>query len=646
MNELELKYRKDLDGLRALSILAVILYHVKIKFIGGGFLGVDVFFVISGYLISKIIISRTQDNTFRFSDFYFRRIRRLFPALFFVIVCALIYGYLYYEPEKFIALAQSAVSASLSYSNIHFWHKFSYFFFNADTHPLLHTWSLSVEEQFYLIWPLFIWVLFTLNPKKVCWIVITVVSSLSLLSFMWSTSADYDTAFYMMHNRIFQFGIGALAVFAEQKLPKNFSKFKYFKLIALVALTACFVLFDRFDFLYGLPSLLVSCFTFILLISKGSKIDSAILENKFSIWVGKISYSLYLVHVPLTANYIANEGNYFEYHDQIYLILSFFATGALLHYYIENPFRLGKIFFLNKSKSRQFAAVALCISSVLASSAYVIHKNGLPTRISNSFVKFWQEPDRSFIPSEAPNFCVVSGRKKLLEKCQFLDKKRKTIILAGDSHALDLAHGFASKFPDHNVIDIYEFGCQRDLTSQEKCRKFIQNIDNVVNKNNLDIEFVILHNLLSAYDDLVPYKGSTTSWTKYVQELTKTHKQIIIGPRMFYSVRPIDLYAKLGSLQEANREIQRHAKWYLRDKERKIEKFAKNAGVEYISFLNYNCSQFFCSVLDENNKLLYRDHGHLTPTGINHYISLMIKNEPVFRKLKQAESEKANSFAH
>ena len=148
-----MKYRSDIDGLRALAIIPVVLYHAGIKLFSGGYVGVDIFFVISGYLITLIITEEIKQQRFTITDFYERRIRRIFPALFIVILFCLIAGAFFILPSDFKNFGKSIIATTLFVANIFFWKKTDYFAAAAETKPLLHTWSLSVEEQFYLIFP-------------------------------------------------------------------------------------------------------------------------------------------------------------------------------------------------------------------------------------------------------------------------------------------------------------------------------------------------------------------------------------------------------------------------------------------------------------------------------------------------------------
>ena len=203
-----MKYRSDIDGLRALAIIPVVLYHAGIKQFSGGFVGVDVFFVISGYLITLIITEEIKQQRFTITDFYERRIRRIFPALFVVILFCLIAGTLFILPSDFKSFGKSIMATTLFVANIFFWKKTDYFAAAAETKPLLHTWSLSVEEQFYLIFPIILLFIDRYNQGR--WR--TFLLTLAAISLILSVSGVYyypSATFYLIPTRAWELLLGS-----------------------------------------------------------------------------------------------------------------------------------------------------------------------------------------------------------------------------------------------------------------------------------------------------------------------------------------------------------------------------------------------------------------------------------------------------
>ncbi len=204
-------YRPDIDGLRAIAVLSVIAFHMYPRFLPGGFVGVDIFFVISGYLISQRIIAGHEQGGFSFKQFYIRRIRRLFPAVISTVLLTMIYGSLFLTPDDLIGLSKSAISAVFSAANIHFFLEAGYWDVESWRKPLLHMWSLSVEEQFYVVWPFLIIGILKFS-KHFSFLVLMAITVLSLLVTSFYTSKNPSAAFYLTPFRVYEFGIGAACV--------------------------------------------------------------------------------------------------------------------------------------------------------------------------------------------------------------------------------------------------------------------------------------------------------------------------------------------------------------------------------------------------------------------------------------------------
>jgi peptidoglycan/LPS O-acetylase OafA/YrhL len=207
-----MKYRREIDGLRAVALLPVILFHAGFQAFGGGYVGVDVFFVISGYLITSIILAEKVAGTFSLRSFYERRARRILPALFLVMLVCLPFAWLWLLPSDMKEFSASLVAVSTFSSNVLFWWESGYFDTAAELKPLLHTWSLAVEDQYYLIFPLLLVLTWKLNRTKTMWLLLAVaLASLSLAQK--GAYASPAATFYMLHTRIWELLVGALLAF-------------------------------------------------------------------------------------------------------------------------------------------------------------------------------------------------------------------------------------------------------------------------------------------------------------------------------------------------------------------------------------------------------------------------------------------------
>jgi peptidoglycan/LPS O-acetylase OafA/YrhL len=328
-------YRAEIDGLRALAVIPVILFHAGFDFAQGGFIGVDVFFVISGYLITSMLIEDLKTDSFKIKDFYERRARRILPALFLVIFVCIPFSYAWLLPKDLLDFSQSISYVLFFSSNILFWSESGYFGTASELKPLLHTWSLAVEEQFYLLFPLFLVVIWPLGKSKVFLLIATgCILSLLLSEWGWRTSPTAN--FYLAPTRAWELLFGSCAAFLVIKRGvKDNNILSFFGLLLIV--------FSVLTFSEHLPA--PSIYTFIpvlgvfLIICYGGKdtIVSQILSAKFMVGVGLVSYSAYLWHQPIFALY--------KYRFDtstlgfIFLVFLCFILAYLTWRFVENPFR-------------------------------------------------------------------------------------------------------------------------------------------------------------------------------------------------------------------------------------------------------------------------------------------------------------------
>ena len=286
-----------MDGLRAVAVLGVVLFHYRIIGFAGGYVGVDVFFVISGFLITGIIEEQFRAGSFSFRQFYLRRVRQILPMLFVTIIASIPFAAAFLPPRALKDFGSSAVAASLSASNVLFFKKVSYFDTEAILKPLLHTWSLGVEEQFYLIWPLGLVLLLKYVPRRAP-IVIGIVGLISLAS-AFAFEAHPAALFYLTPFRVWEFALGAVLVWLPSWPGRDDNRFASLMSLCGLALIllAFFVPFGR----EGDPRhLAIACIGTALCIYAGkSKAGELALANPAAVALGKISYSVYLLHWPV-----------------------------------------------------------------------------------------------------------------------------------------------------------------------------------------------------------------------------------------------------------------------------------------------------------------------------------------------------------
>lgn len=477
-------HRNDIDGLRALAVLAVVFFHAGIKQMGGGYVGVDVFFVISGFLITSSILKEVSTDSFSYKKFWLRRIRRIFPASIFAVFAASILFFFVSSPAQLQSFGKSVLSLSLFSSNIHFWTNTGYFTENSDLIPLLHTWSLSLEEQFYLFLPMFL-VLLTKYFKSYR----TLIFSLSLLvSFILSvilTPKMPAASFYLLPTRGWELGAGSLLAFIN--LHKSRYEFKsllnnLFGIAGLLLI--CFSVFT-FDDETSFPSynaLYPVLGTMLIIFSNTSKrnLVGQFLGLPLIRWVGKISYSYYLWHWILLVFYKFYQLDKPSLESNIFVAVISVVPAYLSYRYVEEPVRRNLDYWNSKKITYLFIFSTLFYAGfggLLASG------KGYSWRFSKSYIDY----EKSGVIYNEKNHC----ENKDTNICKVINKEDSSskIMLWGDSHAKAILPGLisAAKEKGHNVDFSILEGCPPllDVKTYPETEKF-QNKCLMHNKNTVD----------------------------------------------------------------------------------------------------------------------------------------------------------------
>lgn len=339
-----LAYMPHLDGLRCLAVMAVLLFHFGVPGFGGGYVGVDVFFVISGYLITKIIVDEVVNNgRFNFRNFYARRIRRILPALIGTLAITSLLAIATLTPADLVAYGKSLAASAVSLSNVLFWSESGYFDAASKTKPLLHTWSLSVEEQFYLFWPAFIYLSHRfLGRKGLVWSIVVagiasfIANRLAVTAHGVSFKSDI---FFLPQYRVFEFAVGGLGCFLVKKLPRSRVLHEVMMGLGLF-LIASSVVWLREGMVFPYVKGIAPCLgALLIIIGSEAKVVGILLTNRLSVWVGTISYSLYLTHWPIVV-FVEQCLPTTAWATQFTLMVVLsFATAVALHYGVENRFR-------------------------------------------------------------------------------------------------------------------------------------------------------------------------------------------------------------------------------------------------------------------------------------------------------------------
>lgn len=435
-----MKYIPEIDGLRTIAVLPVIFYHLDFEWIPGGFLGVDVFFVISGYLITQILIRETYKETKHFFvDFYLRRARRIFPALFSVTLVTLFLSLFFLFPADLVELSNSALATLAFVSNIYYYFNTGYFDAPAESMLLLHTWSLAVEEQFYLLWPVTILML-ARRSKSVNFTVILSILTVSLAASIIVTPLNSSLAFYGLPFRIFEFMFGAIIC-----LIPRFSDgllFRYHWISAALQVTGlCAVFFSLFVFttestlpgyLAVVPALGTAIFIFG--VSKFPAIPHNPMRSLLMVATGKISYSLYLWHWPIITLYkIYLDGAELNDTQKFWLLSVTILASVGSYFFIEKPLRKPKM----QSRSLIFSGVQGSLIVVLF--VVFLKTEGLESRVPNlaqyaSIETMWRWPNACNEYINLPMF-----ERKFCTFGEPWGSAKRKVLLWGDSHASQVA---------------------------------------------------------------------------------------------------------------------------------------------------------------------------------------------------------------
>lgn len=430
-----IRYRKDIDGLRALAVLPVLLYHAQIPGFSGGFVGVDVFFVISGYLITGILIKDMQAGTYSLAGFYERRIRRIMPALLTVLTFVLLVSPLSLLPSEFETLWKEVLGALFFVANIIFWSQSGYFSAAAETKPLLHTWSLGIEEQFYIVAPVALWI--TLRyARRYLTLVLAILLAISFAACVVLTPKYPGGSFYLLPTRAWELLAGsllaALPAVAQGRLSWLREALAFSGLAMLC--TAVFLYSKDISFPGYAAALPVLASVLMIRYGEASRLAS-ILSWRPIVLIGLISYSLYLWHWPLVV-YFRNEGWLENLAGRATVVLISVLLAYLTWRYIENYTRNRQLV----GTPRLITMVGAGATLITAAASVYAQLGGWPQRVAPQVLAF--DAGREDI-SPFRTACHIDGGLREVSKLCRLGGDHPAVLLWGDSHGVELARGIA-----------------------------------------------------------------------------------------------------------------------------------------------------------------------------------------------------------
>jgi peptidoglycan/LPS O-acetylase OafA/YrhL len=629
------KYIPAITGLRGISIIAVLAYHAKINYFAGGFFGVDVFFVISGFLIGKIIIKEISEDNFSLKLFYEKRIRRILPALLFCISLSYVIIFIFYLPNDIYEFQQSVPWVISFTSNLFFWKTTNYFSNEIVIKPLAHTWSLGIEEQFYFLLPLFFLIFKKNNKKK--WLLLLV----ALLSFFYGFQSNFynlpfecpnanciaTTNFYWLHTRVWELLIGVLINFIDEEKFKKIN----LTLIGLLMIIFSFIFFDGNNNHPGITTIVpVIGSSFLIIKSDEKNFINNILSKGFIYNLGKISYSLYLIHYPIFAliSYF-----YLDYRFSIFGNISYYLATILSilvakvsYSLIEQPFR--KLSFL---KFKNLILIILIISSVLIYFSripiYGLNSKDLPDNIVVQSTSDGRNHTKCMIETPDQNFDF--------EYCtEARNPNYFNILVVGDSTSQNTYYGVKQNIPINTSVSYLgvtsclpfftKYIYKQEKYGVEKCIKSYEEILFHIETNYYDqiILSFNFNNLDKLNSILKIEKPSEVLLFESLGKLNNFEILILGNPITWKGSLP----RYISRINLLNYEIDEYNSSFLVNNmfktEEKIKELSNKYGYDYLSVVEEFCYDEKCPIYFKDSKNLYLttfDSLHFSRHAANEY---------------------------
>ena len=614
-------YRPDIDGLRAIAVLLVVIHHAFPQLLPGGFIGVDLFFVISGFLITTIIFQNLESGNFSFSDFYVRRIKRIFPALLLVLVTCLVYGWFSLLPADYKQLGKHTLAGAAFVSNFAFWYESGYFDGDSKLKPLLHLWSLGVEEQYYIFWPLIAWFAWKkkVNLFKLC-LALLIISFVANLVIVRSNPVS---AFFSPASRFWELMVGSILAYMKlhQVVTKNAWRNNFLAWLGLCFLVVGLVFIHPERRFPGFWGLLPEMSAYLIIYAgQHAWLNRVVLSNRLLVWIGLISFPLYLWHWPLLVFAKQSSVQNPSVPMLLLVIASSIALAWLTYRLVERPIRFGKL-----GGNRVALVLAILMLAVGYLGFNIYKRDGLSFRIPATLQKI--AAFSNDYAKDSNYECLIgitdTASKNPSQCFQNVSKKKKSILLWGDSYAWAIYAGInktaASKV---DVFLMSKAGCPPLLAGE----RFKEN--NCIPQNALVID-TIKH---EKYDQVV-LVARWDHWnyqsSDYITNISKTIDQLkVLGVKQIYVIGPPPEWHP--GLQEV---LIRQA---LRDKlghklahrisegvttspelDQQLMQLSQEKGISYISLLRILCNQDGCITRagDEPEDLIGYDDGHFSRKG-------------------------------
>ncbi len=612
-------YRPDVDGLRAVAVLSVVLYHLSIGPIHGGFVGVDVFFVISGYLIGNLVLDDVARGRFSLRDFYERRFRRILPALFVMILAMLAVLMLVAWPVVLIEYARSGIAALFSVSNLYFWQITDYFNPESKQNFLLHTWSLGVEEQYYLLFPPIAMLVGHYARHRI----VPVLAGLALASLLvsiWLVDRAPTAGYYLLPSRGWELLVGALAGrlhFASLDAPRRRNIVALAGMAAIVVPMFAYGSATAFPGLAALPPVLGAA----MVIVSGRHGDTLVrrgLSLKPMVFIGLISYSLYLWHWPLQvlAQQLITEPQ-LDRIGKLTILAASFGCAVLSWRYVELPFRSQALFkggpLFGRPSLSSLRVVMASSATAVALCTGIIISAGVPGRFDASAERYAAQGSLQQVGLLRQRNCFIEPDDGIggfdQDACMTAMPGRANVLLLGDSHAASLYSGLADALPRANVLQATASNCRPLLSSRTSpkrmCAALMQRVfDDLLQRRAPDLVIMVANWADRDMADVRP----TLDWFA-----ARHIPVVVVGPITTYDM-PLP---RLLAMARARGDMALPETHRVPGRERMdtiLRSEAARSGAGFVSMIDMLCARRCTTVTPDDMPLLF-DTGHLSPQG-------------------------------
>jgi peptidoglycan/LPS O-acetylase OafA/YrhL len=631
-----MKDRSEIDGLRALSVLSVIFFHAGFSSFSGGYVGVDVFFVISGYLITSIITRELNSGTFSLKRFYERRAKRILPALFFVVTVTCFFTWQWMLPKQLEDFCKSIVSVLVFSSNIFFWQQSGYFSPSNGEKPLIHTWSLSLEEQFYFFFPLLLIWLWRFGKEKTLKVIVALLL-LSLSLAHWGATAKPVATFYLLPTRAWELLMGSLLALVSFQVSEKKEKW-------LAALGLVLIGLGVFTFSYQTPdpSILTLIPTLgaclVILAAKPSNFVGRLLGTPFLAGIGLLSYSAYLWHQPIFSLARIRSVTPLEAPQFLALIVLVFVLAAFTWKFVESPLRRNNL----KVRKQGFALLAGFSFILFVFSIGGVWKQGLPSRLSEKALKFAsasvyyppQCPDISDgdAPTEADSICIIGDKSK-----------KPTLAILGDSHAGALTDVLGENLAKQGraAVSLWAWSCAplldfeiQQAPKNEKCKPAMNSAIQQVLKDE-SIKNVVLVSFWTHYvnDSHQNNEVFESALKRTAQALIDKNKKVIfvktVPEQKTNIAEALTKKAMMGGDLALSIKHQIDRKAYISENkslQEVLNSLETFPGFKVVNTEDVFCKENLCKYIDENGNAFYRDTNHLSPWGAKEILPAILQH--------------------